>query len=139
MKNSSCKSKILRNNFEKQDFETKFARKIEWRPFWKKNIKTVITYNNICLWIYAYAKSQSIWRFTDCRTKFGQKKEWWKCYEIDTEFIINIMHQTLVRLKVSLNLENNHFWFYICPKITFRQCIKTTQPINNLLLVKNMY
>ena len=34
-----------------------------------------------------------------------------KFYKIGTEFTISIIHQTLVRLKVSFNLENNRFWF----------------------------
>ena len=32
-------------------------------------------------------------------------------YETDTEFIISIIHQTPVHLKLSLNLENNQIWF----------------------------
>ena len=39
----------------------------------------------------------------------------------------------------SLNLENNQFWVKFLQKITSRRSIKTTQPKNDLLLVKNMY
>ena len=39
------------------------------------------------------------------------KERMMKIYEIDTEFIISIIHQSLMRLKVSLNLDNNQIWF----------------------------
>ena len=39
------------------------------------------------------------------------KERMMKIYEIDTEFIISIIHKTLMRLKVSLNLDNNQVWF----------------------------
>ena len=68
-------SKILRPNL---------AEKMNGEHFEKITIKT----------IYPYVKLESIWRIPDCERTFGQKKEWWKFEEIDTEFIISIKNQT---------------------------------------------